>query len=136
MQDGHRATPVRQRAKMLTGALSLLLLAALIPAVSSSAAWQKDQPAGDAQEKSITGQWVIEAVDDGQSLSIALTRTSPGGGRDTRYFKLGVGELAGLRREQILSGAEPRVKFQLRRPAGTFDFEGLFAAGVCEAARR
>jgi hypothetical protein len=139
MKETKTATPIHRRATTLTVTLGLLLLTALVSAamsravslhaVSSSAAWQKDQSAGDAQEKSITGQWAIEALEDGNSLSTALTRTSQAGGRDTRYFKLAVGELTGLSREQILSGSGERVRFQLRRPAGTFDFEGTFAAG-------
>lgn len=129
MKDEKMASLVRRRAKTLTGAISLLLMAALMLAASASAARQKDQPAGDAaQEKTFVGSWIIEAVDGGEFLSTALTRTPPGGGRDTRYFKLGLDELTGLSRAQILSGTE-RVKFQLRRPAGAFDFEGTFAAG-------
>ncbi|MBA2732358.1 MAG: hypothetical protein H0U54_05650 [Acidobacteria bacterium] len=130
MKDENTATLLRQRAITLAGAICLLLIAGLTHATAPSpAARQRDQLTGDAQEKTITGQWIIEAVDSGENLSTALTRTPRGGGRDTRYFKVGIGELTGLSREQILSGAGQRVRFQLRRPAGTFDFEGSFAAG-------
>jgi hypothetical protein len=76
----------------------------------------------------LSGRWSIEALPEGGRLSVGLMRTTESGGKDNRYFKLSLEELQGLTREQVYSGGA-KVRFQLRRRAGTLDFEGTFRGG-------
>lgn len=103
----------RGRGLMLAAVLSVLLLA---PAPAR------------AQGDTFAGEWAMESAQAGDVMSVELTRRPPGGGRDSRYFKVGLAELEGLARASVFSRGE-RVSFRLRRPAGTFDFAGEFREG-------
>ena len=80
------------------------------------------------QGETLHGYWSMELLSEGDTLSVMLGRTTAGGGKDNRYFKLKLSELSGLGREQM-AGAQAPVRFQLKRRAGTFDFSGTFARG-------
>ena len=80
-----------------------------------------------AQENSFGGRWEMEAAPVGDTLSVMLGRATEGGS-DKRYFKLALAELSGLTRGEVFARGG-RVRFQLRRPAGTFDFTGEFKEG-------
>src|SRR5678815_1046065 len=83
--------------------------------------------------QSITSsQWLIEysTTDNKLQLTMRYRRT-----RDTGFsyndsgFNVTLEQLTGLTREQLLSQAGTNVRFQLKRDAGTFDFEGWFRQG-------
>ena len=103
-------------------ALAALLLVFVLAAASSGAGRAQD----DAE--SFAGVWTMQAVGDGETMSVMLGRRTAGGGEDNRYFKLPASELSGLARESVRTGAR-EVRFQLRRAAGTFDFKGSFDGG-------
>ncbi|HJR05977.1 MAG TPA: hypothetical protein VJ842_01675 [Pyrinomonadaceae bacterium] len=80
------------------------------------------------QGETFQGYWSMELLPEGDTLSVMLGRTTAGGGRDNRYFKLKLAELTGIERRQIETGSDG-VRFQLKRRAGRFDFSGTFARG-------
>ncbi|HEU5132916.1 MAG TPA: hypothetical protein VFT26_12460, partial [Pyrinomonadaceae bacterium] len=79
-----------------------------------------------------TSQWLIEyrPAENSLQLSLRYRRT-----RDTGFsyndsgFKVTLDQLAGLSRDQLMSPTGTNVRFQLKRDAGTFDFEGWFKQG-------
>ena len=81
-----------------------------------------------AQNDTFQGYWSMELLPEGDTLSVMLGRTTQGGGKDNRYFKLKLAELTGIEHAQIASGGAG-VRFQLKRRAGTFEFNGTFARG-------
>jgi hypothetical protein len=81
-----------------------------------------------AQGETFQGYWSMELLPEGDTLSVMLGRTTGNGGKDNRYFKLQLAELTGIERGQIETGSQS-VRFQLKRRAGRFDFNGTFARG-------
>jgi len=84
------------------------------------------------QEQSNVNQWLIE-VRTGEVHIQLMTRSSrerdgSWSGYSNTGFKLPFEQLIGLTTEQAMSGGSP-VQFQLRRDAGTFNFEGWFKGG-------
>lgn len=81
-----------------------------------------------AQNDTFQGYWSMELLPEGDTLSVMLGRNTASGGKDNRYFKIKLAELTGIERAQIATGGAG-VRFQLKRRAGRFDFDGTFARG-------
>ena len=83
------------------------------------------------QESSVN-QWLIE-VGTGEAeiqLTMRYRRENERGfGSSNTGFRIPFEQLVGLSREQSMSAAGNVVQFQLKRDAGTFNFEGWFKAG-------
>lgn len=84
------------------------------------------------QEQTTVNQWLIE-VRAGEVHIELMTRSNRGrdgnwSGYSNTGFTLPFEQLIGLTREQASSTGSP-VQFQLKRDAGTFNFEGWFKAG-------
>lgn len=79
-----------------------------------------------------SNQWLIEygTTENNLQVTMRYRRT-----RDTGFsyndsgFKVTLDQLVGLTRDQMLSQTGTTVRFQLKRDAGTFDFEGWFKQG-------
>ena len=77
-------------------------------------------------------QWLIEywTAENNLHLTMRYRRV-----RDTGFsyndsgFKVTLDQLTGLTRDQLMSATGTNVRFQLKRDAGTFDFEGWFKQG-------
>src|ERR1044072_8982901 len=115
---------LRLRLLSITGMLAaLLLLRACYPAAEVTYSNPQDIT---------SSQWLIEysTTENKLELTMRYRRT-----RDTGFsyhdsgFKVTLDQLVGLSRDQVMSAAGTNVRFQLKRDAGTFDFEGWFKQG-------
>jgi hypothetical protein len=109
--------------KILVFALALSLLWACYPAAEVSYSSPQDSTAY---------QWLIEFKSSEARLQLTM-RYQRQGDHGFSYSNTGFGvtldQLAGLTREQVLSASGNNVRFQLKRDAGTFNFEGWFREG-------
>src|SRR6266446_7475879 len=92
-------------------------------------------PVADASysnpQESGTGQWLIEFRTGEAKVHIEMRyerKSEKGTHSSSHGFTLDQSQLSGLTREQAMSGGT-HVQFQLRRNAGTFNFEGWFKEG-------
>ena len=82
-------------------------------------------------QNSGTGQWLIEFRTGEEKVHIELRyerKTEKGNHSSSHGFSIDPGRFSGLTREQAMSGGA-HVQFQLKRDAGTFNFEGWFKDG-------
>src|SRR3989442_8859559 len=78
-----------------------------------------------------TGQWLIEFRTGETKVHIEMRyerKSEKGTGFSNHGFQIDPSQLSGLTREQAMSGGT-HVQFQLKRDAGTFNFEGWFKEG-------
>src|SRR2546422_10473211 len=78
-----------------------------------------------------TGQWLIEFRTGEAKVHIEMRyerKSEKGNHTSSHGFTLDPSLLSGLTREQAMSGGT-HVQFQLKRDAGTFNFEGWFKEG-------
>ena len=78
-----------------------------------------------------TAQWLIEFRTGETKVHIEMRyerKSEKGTGFSNHGFQIDPSQLSGLTREQAMSGGTP-VQFQLKRDAGTFNFEGWFKEG-------
>ena len=75
-----------------------------------------------------TGQWLIEYRTGEEKVQITMRyerKSEKGSGFSSHGFSIDPARFSGLTREQAMSGGT-HVQFQLKRDAGTFNFEGWF----------
>ena len=78
-----------------------------------------------------TGQWLIEFRTGEEKVHIEMRyerKSEKGNHSNSHGFSIDPGRFSGLTREQAMSGGA-HVQFQLKRDAGTFNFEGWFRDG-------
>ena len=84
-------------------------------------------------QESTVNQWLIEYIpkDDKLQLSLRYRRESEGNhfSYNNTGFRITLDQLVGLTRDQMMSASGTNVSFQLKRDAGTFNFEGWFKQG-------
>src|SRR5687767_13418504 len=78
-------------------------------------------------------QWLIEFKTDEAKVQLTMhyrrERENGRSNHSSTGFGIALDQLIGLTRDQIMSSAGNVVRFQLKRDAGTFDFEGWFKDG-------
>jgi hypothetical protein len=88
--------------------------------------------AAGASAQQPTRDWVITPFSGrsagGERVQLTLMGTKSDGGQTLSSFAIALGELQGLTAAQLGGSAEP-VRFQWRRPAGTYEFQGRFRGG-------
>src|SRR5687767_5624288 len=85
-----------------------------------------------SNQQTSVNQWLIEFRNDEATLQLTMRyrRAQDGGsGHSNVGFGITLDQLDGLTREQVMSAAGNAVRFQLKRDAGTFNFEGWFKEG-------
>ena len=78
-----------------------------------------------------TGQWLIEFRPGETRVQMEMRyerKSEKGTGHSSHGFSIDPALLSGLSRDQAMSGGT-NVRFQLKRDAGTFNFEGWFKEG-------
>src|SRR5713226_2274210 len=79
-----------------------------------------------SESRGLTGSWMISVSEkrpEQLSLSLQTSRSDHQGSQFDRS------EFVGLTRAQIESPTQVQVRFELRREAGTLEFEGTFRSG-------
>jgi len=111
----------RLRFLVLIAALSLLWACYPVSPVSYS-----------TPQESTVSQWLIEIkpTESKAQLTMRTSRQRDNGGfsYNNHGFGIDLNQLSGLTREQAM-GSGSHVQFQLKRDAGTFNFEGWFKEG-------
>ena len=83
-------------------------------------------------QETTANQWLIEFRTSKAEIEMTMryrrTRDS-GFSYNNTSFGVTLDQLAGLTREQVMSSSGTNVQFQLKRDAGTFNFEGWFKNG-------
>src|SRR5688572_26342705 len=77
-------------------------------------------------------QWLIEFKTDEAKVYLTMRyrrERDSGFSHSITGFGIGLDQLTGLTREQVMSASGNVVRFQLKRDAGTFNFEGWFREG-------
>src|SRR6185369_16188098 len=107
---------------VLSGAL--LLLWACYPGAEVSYSNPQD---------TVARQWLIEYRTSESKLQLSMNYRKAGNNGGFNYhntdFDMTLDQLVGLTREQVMSSSGTTVNFQLKRDAGTFNFEGWFKDG-------
>src|SRR5215218_3082213 len=114
---------LRARLISITGMLAVLLLFwACYPAPEVTY----------SNPQNTTNQWLIEfrPTDTKIQLTLRYQRAGDNGfNYNNSSFGIELDKLVGLTRDQVMSAMGTNVRFQLKRDAGTFDFEGWFKQG-------
>ena len=111
-----------RRTRLFIGLASLGLLWACYPIADTS--YSNPQEFG-------TGQWLIEFRTGETRVQMEMRyerKSEKGTGHSSHGFSIDPSLLSGLSRDQAMSGGT-NVRFQLKRDAGTFNFEGWFKEG-------
>jgi hypothetical protein len=83
-------------------------------------------------QESTANQWLIEVGTGDVEIQLTMRyrrENDRGYGTSNTGFRIPFDQLVGLSREQAMSATGNVVQFQLKRDAGTFNFEGWFKAG-------
>lgn len=110
----------------------ILFVVALFGVLSLIWACYPAAEVGYSNPQESTNQWLIEFRPSETKLQLTMRYRRQ---RDTGFsynntgFGVTLDQLAGLTREQVLSSTGTNVRFQLKRDAGTFNFEGWFKEG-------
>ncbi len=83
-------------------------------------------------QETTVNQWLIEPRQNDGKLQLSLRMRSERDGRSSNNhvgFGVALDQLTGLTREQMMSSAGTTVRFEMKRDAGTFHFEGWFKEG-------
>src|SRR5688572_20722791 len=80
-----------------------------------------------------SNQWLIEYKTDESKAQLTMhyrrEREKGGFNHSSTGFGIALDQLTGLSRDQMMSAAGNAVRFQLKRDAGTFNFEVWFKEG-------
>src|ERR1043165_6473505 len=84
-------------------------------------------------QDTVARQWLIKYRPSESKLQLSMSYRKAGNNGGFSYnntdFDVTLDQLAGLTRDQVMSSTGTSVRFQLKRDAGTFNFEGWFKDG-------
>ncbi|MEO7367740.1 MAG: hypothetical protein ABIZ36_07270, partial [Gemmatimonadaceae bacterium] len=80
-------------------------------------------PQRSVAQREGSGAWRIQWFDDGDKIQLSLEDYDRDGGRSSTGYTVAISSLRGLTASQ-LRGSSSDAHFQLRRDAGTFNFDG------------
>jgi len=112
----------KRRTRLMIALASLALFWACYPTVDTT--YSNPQEFG-------TGQWLVEFRTGETMVHMEMRyqrKSEKGTGYSSHGFTIDPSALSGLSRDQAMSGGT-NVRFQLKRDAGTFNFEGWFKEG-------
>ena len=110
--------------------MRIRLVALLTTLVLLWACYRASEVSYSNPQDTTANQWLIEFRPDQPKLRLTMRyrhEVSPGFHSETE-FGITLDQLTGLAREQVMSSGT-NVNFQLKRDAGTFNFEGWFKEG-------
>jgi len=106
---------------------------ALIAVLAFAAACYSASNVSYSNPQTTGNQWLIEFRTDESKVMLTMQyrreRENGKFSHSSTGFGIALDQLSGLSRDQMLSAAGNVVRFQLKRDAGTFSFEGWFKEG-------